>query len=155
MLPGAEEVLRGEHVGVAAPALTGLVAVQGVAPASLEALRGKVVVVDFWTSWCTVCKKAGEVLNGWHEKMGAQGLVVQGVSSDDHAIASRATGDFGLRYPVAIDKEEKVFPAYGAAALPTLYVIDKKGIVRGLEVGFSLEGMERMERLVVELLAEK
>ncbi|MCS6901452.1 MAG: redoxin domain-containing protein [Myxococcales bacterium] len=153
--PGVEEALRRDRVGAVAPELSGLVAVQGTAPLTLAGLRGKVVVLDFWASWCVVCRKTAPILNRWHERLEAQGVVVLGVSSDTFGAASRGVASFGIRYPVAIDQGETVFPAYGASSLPTLYVVDRRGIVRAVEVGFRRENLERVERLLGELLDEK
>lgn len=152
--PGGEEVLRRERVGAAAPELKGLVAVQGDPPLTLAALRGKVAVIDFWAAWCVVCRKTVPTLNRWHEQLGPRGLVVVGLSSDELPQATRGVAQFGIRYPVAIDDTEEMFPAYGAMALPTLYVIDKKGVVRAVEVGFGPMYMARVERLLIELLDE-
>lgn len=153
--PGIEEILRRERVGVEAPPLDGLEAVQGTAPLTLPELRGKVVVIDFWASWCVVCRKTVPILNRWYGKLGAQGVVFLGISNETFAAASRGIGSFGIEYPVAIDKSENVFPAYEASSLPTLYVLDRKGVVRAVEVGFSAENMQRLEKLLIELLDEK
>ncbi len=153
--PGAEEVLRRERVGASAPPLEGLVPVQGSAPLTLAGLRGKVVVLDFWASWCVVCRKTVPILNRWYERLEAQGVVVLGITTDPFATASRGISSFGIRYPVAVDAEERASVAYGASSLPTLYVLDRKGVVRAVEVGFSRENMRRVERLLVELLDEK
>ena len=152
--PGAEEILRRERLGQFAPALTGIVAAQGTA-SSLASMRGKVVVLDFWAGWCTVCKLVAPVLNGWHEKLGAQGLIVLGVSSDAATVASKAIDDFGIKYAVGLDKDQSIFPAYGITSLPTMFVIDKRGVVRGAEIGFDPAGLVRAEALVKALLAEK
>jgi peroxiredoxin len=153
--PGVEEALRRDRVGAAAPELSGLVAVQGTAPLTLAGLRGKVVVLDFWAAWCAVCRKTAPLLNRWHERLEAQGVVVLGVSSDTFGAASRGVASFGIRYPVAVDQGERAFAAYGATSLPTLYVLDRKGVVRAVEVGFSRENLGRVEKLLVELLDEK
>lgn len=153
--PGADEILRRDKIGTFAPSLAGLVSVQGVAPASVRSLRGKVVVLDFWAGWCGVCKLVAPVLNGWQEKRGPQGLVVVGVSSDTAEVATKATPDFGIKYAVAVDKDQGVFPGYGVSSLPTMFVLDKRGVVRGLEVGFDPAGLARMDALITALLAEK
>jgi peroxiredoxin len=152
--PGVDEVLRRQRVGVEAPPLTGLVAVQGSAPLTLAELRGKVVVLDFWASWCVVCRKTVPVLNRWNEELQARGVVVLGVSNETAPLASRGIASFGIRYPVAIDREDEVFEAYGASSLPTLYVLDRRGVVRAVEVGFSREQLRRVEQLLAELLEE-
>lgn len=153
--PGPDEILRRDKLGTFAPSIGGLSTVQGVVPASIRAARGKVVLLDFWAGWCGVCKLTSPILNAWHDKLGAQGLVVIGVSSDAHDVAAKATTDFGIKYPVAVDKDQGVFPAYGVTALPTMFIIDKRGVVRALEVGFDPGGFTRAEALIVALLAEK
>jgi peroxiredoxin len=142
-------------MGRFAPALTGMAAAQGAVPASLAGLRGKVVVIDFWAGWCSVCKLVTPVLNGWHQKLGAQGLVVLGVSSDTATVASKAIDDFGIKYAVGLDKDGAIFPAYGISSLPTMFIVDKRGVVRGIEIGFDPAGLVRAEALVNALLAEK
>lgn len=152
--PGGDEVLKRDHLGVAAPPLSGLESVQGSAPLTLSELRGKVVVLDFWASWCVVCRKTVPIINGWHDRLGARGLVVVGLSSDERDEAMAGIRSFGIRYPVAIDRREEVFPAYGASSLPTLYVLDRRGTVRAVEVGFSASNMEEVEQLLLRLLDE-
>jgi hypothetical protein len=153
-LPNAEEMLRADKLGREAPPVTGLLPVRGVLPR--EGLpRGKVVVLDFWAAWCGVCRAVTPVLNRWHDKYGAQGLVVVGVSSDSHEVASKASEAFGIRYAVGADADEKVFSAFGVRALPTMFVVDKRGVVRELSVGVDVDELARTEALLARLLAEK
>ena len=153
-LPNAEEMLRADKLGREAPPVAGLQPVRGALPR--EGLpRGKVVVLDFWAAWCGVCRAVTPVLNRWQDKFGAQGLVVVGVSSDSHAVASKASEAFGIKYAVGADADEKVFSAYGVRALPTMFVVDKRGVVRELSVGVDVEELARTEALIARLLAEK
>lgn len=155
IFPGVDELLRRDRVGTFAGPLTGAQSVQGTVPTSLSTLRGKVVIVDFWAAWCSVCRETTPVLNDLHARYGAQGLSVLGMSSDTAEAASKAMETFGIKYPVAVDKDEKVFASYGISSLPTMYVIDKKGVVREVEVGFDNRSAQRLEALVKKLLAEK
>lgn len=153
--PPTDEMLRRDKVGTFSPSITGLANVQGAVPASLSALRGKVVVLDFWASWCGVCKLMTPTLNDWQTKYGAQGLVVLGVSSDKHDVATAATKSFGITYPVGADTSDKVFPGFQIPALPTMYVLDKGGVVREVEVGFDAAHLKQTEKMIEKLLAEK
>jgi peroxiredoxin len=81
-------------------------------------------------------------------------VVVLGVSNETATVASQGIASFGIRYPVAIDRDDEVFEAYGASSLPTLYVLDRRGVVRAVEVGFSREQLRRVEQLLAELLEE-
>jgi peroxiredoxin len=155
IFPAADEMLRRDRVGTFAKPLSGVQAVQGVVGESVSALKGKVVVLDFWAAWCSVCRLTTPVLNDVHARYAAQGLVMIGLSSDTAPVATRAMGEFGIKYPVAVDKAEKVFSAYGVSSLPTMYVIDKRGVVREVEVGFDAGSARRLDALVQKLLAEK
>jgi thiol-disulfide isomerase/thioredoxin len=153
--PNAEEMLRADKLGREAPSVAGLQAVRGVLPR--EGLpKGKVVVVDFWAAWCGVCRAVTPVLNHWQNKYGAQGLVVLGVSSDSHPVASKASEAFGIKYAVGADSaDEKVFNAFGVRALPRMFIVDKRGVVRELTVGVDVEHLAKVEALIGRLLAEK
>jgi peroxiredoxin len=155
VFPGVNELLRLQHVGIFARPLGGLTAVQGVVPGGWGDVAGKVVVLDFWASWCVACRLTAPILNEWHARLGALGVLVIGVSNDTSAVATKAIEDFGIKYPVGIDKDEKIFPSYGVSVLPTMFVIDKRGVVREVEVGFEPGGMKRIEALLTTLAGEK
>jgi thiol-disulfide isomerase/thioredoxin len=153
--PDAGEMLRRDKVGTFSPPINGLAAVQGSLPGSIGSLRGKVVVLDFWASWCGVCKMMTPTLNEWHKKYAAQGLVVVGVSSDKHDVATSATKKFGIDYAVGADTHDKVFPGFNVPALPTIYILDKGGVVREVEVGFDSAHLQKTEEMIKKLLADK
>lgn len=152
--PNAEEMLRADKLGREAPSLAGLQTVRGVMPRELP--KGKVVVLDFWAAWCGVCRAVTPVLNHWQNKYGAQGLVVLGVSSDSHPVATKASDAFGIKYAVGADSaDEKVFDAFGVRALPTMFIVDKRGVVREVTVGVDVDHLAKTEALIGRLLAEK
>lgn len=153
--PGQEELMRLQYVGAAAPPLTGLKAIQGSVPLTLPELQGKVVVLDFWASWCVVCRRTSPILNRWFRESKSQDVVFLGISNETMEAVSQGVASFGMEYPVAADPEETTFSAYEASSLPTLFVLDRRGIVRAVEVGFSVENMLRIENLLRELLAEE
>jgi peroxiredoxin len=153
-VPNDDEVMRKNYVGSPAPDFGSLVAVQGSVTPSLPALKGRVVVLEFWASWCGVCHVMAPTLNGWHDRYSAQGLTVLGVTNDPVDVAGRTAGELGMGYALASDTSGNMLRAYRAYALPTLFVIDKRGNVRDVLIGYSTPRLHEIEALVRKLIAE-
>ena len=140
------------------PALAGAVEWINSPPLTAEALRGKVVLVDFWTYSCINCLRALPYVQAWAEKYKAQGLVVIGVHAPEFAFEKdlanvrRAVKDLGLSYPVAVDNDYKIWRAFNNQYWPAHYFIDAEGRIRHHHFG---EGeYDRSERVIQQLLAE-
>ncbi len=121
-------------------------------------LRGKVVVVDFWTFACYNCKNTLPYKKAWDEKYRAQGLVVLGVHTPelsfekDVANVRQAVHDYNIKYPVAIDGDFANWNRYNVWAWPTWFIVDKEGYIRYTHVG---EGAYAESEMVIQaLLAE-
>lgn len=153
-VPNDDEVMRKQYVGVRAPDFGSLDTVQGSVTPSLPALKGRVVVLEFWASWCGVCHVMAPTLNGWHDRYQAQGVTVLGVTNDPVEVASRTASQVGIGYPLASDGDGDMLRAYRAFALPTLFVIDKQGNVRDVLIGYSTPRLREIEALVQKLIAE-
>ena len=153
-VPDDDEVMRKAYVGSLAPDFGALETVQGSVTPSLPALQGRVVVLEFWASWCGVCHVMAPLLNGWHDRYSAQGVTVLGVTNDTVEVAGRAAGQLGMGYPLASDGSGSMLRAYRAFALPTLFVIDKHGKVRDVLIGYSTPRLREIETLVRKLIAE-
>lgn len=152
--PNDDEMMRKNYVGSRAPDFGSLSTVQGSVTPSLPGLKGRVVVLEFWASWCGVCQVMAPTLNGWHDRYSAQGVTVLGVTSDPVDVASRTAGELGMGYPLASDGTGQMLRAYRAYALPTLFVIDKQGNVRDVLIGYSTPRLREIEALVRKLIAE-
>jgi len=153
-VPDDDEVMRKTYVGSQAPDFGSLETVQGSVTPSLPALQGRVVVLEFWASWCGVCHVMAPLLNGWHDRYSAQGVTVLGVTNDTVEVAGRTAGQLGMGYPLASDGSGSMLRAYRAFALPTLFVIDKHGKVRDVLIGYSTPRLREIETLVRKLIAE-
>lgn len=135
--------------GQSAPPLSASV-VMGGGTADLAQLRGRVVLLDFWASWCGPCRMVMPMLNQLSQRYGAQGLTVLGVTDESASIARRVGTAMNIRYTLATDPSAA--SRYGVESLPTLVVIDRAGNVREVSVGAG--GGRQLEALVQRLLAE-
>jgi peroxiredoxin len=151
--PGPERVVRLEHVGSAAPPFDGALPI-GRAPTSLAALRGQVVLLDFWATWCGPCRRVAPQLSALQARFGAQGLRVVGVTTDPIERAATFMELAGTKYPSLADPGGLVSRAYHVSSLPTLFVIDRRGVVRDVFVGFDPARDAALDTLVQSLLAE-
>ncbi len=141
-----------------APSLDGAVEWLNTPPLTIEKLRGKVVLVDFWTYSCINCIRTIPYVRAWAEKYKDQGLVVVGVHSPEFAFEKKADnvrqaiGDFKIGFPVAIDNDYKIWRAFDNSYWPAHYLIDAKGQIRYHHFG---EGNYRQtEQAIQDLLRE-
>jgi thiol-disulfide isomerase/thioredoxin len=121
--------------GMPAPEFTGIEKWLNSEPLTMQQLRGKVVLVDFWTYTCINCINTLPHLKSWHQKYKDQGLVVVGVHTPEYPF-ERSTDNvktaikrFDLRFPVAQDNRYATWGAYNNQFWPASYLIDKKGQV--------------------------
>ena len=112
--------------GEPAPQLSGP-ALQG-APVSLERLRGRVVVVDFWASWCEPCRRAFPSLSALQSRYRDRGLTVVGVSVDeDRASAQRFVSELRPNFSIVHDTTHQIAERWSPPSMPTTYVVGRDG----------------------------
>jgi peroxiredoxin len=117
--------------------------------------RGRVVMVNFWATWCGPCRVELPQLARLHDKYRNSGFMLLGVNIDDDPNAAKAlAAKLGLKFPVLFDSEKKVVAAYDLNAMPATVLIDRDGRVRYLHRGYK-EGVEQVyEQQVRALLKE-
>ncbi len=136
----------------------------GSGPTSLEAERGKVVLIHFYAFQCHNCVANFDHYNRWHESLSQKGVTVIGIqtpetrSERDPMLVKRAAIEQGFGFPVLIDLQEANWKAWGNTMWPTVYVIDQSGYIRFWWQGeLNWKGAtvdQTIEKLVDELLAE-
>jgi cytochrome c biogenesis protein CcdA/thiol-disulfide isomerase/thioredoxin len=142
-----------------APNFTGIVTwfnTPGDKPLTLAQLKGKVVLIDFWTYSCINCQRSLPHVEGWYKDYKKDGLVVVGVSTPEfafeHVVSNvrSAAGNLGIDYPVAIDNNYGTWDAYNNEYWPAEYLIDPSGEVRAYDFGEG--GYSTMESNIRALL---
>ncbi|MDN7183815.1 cytochrome c biogenesis protein DipZ [Caballeronia sp. SEWSISQ10-4 2] len=140
------------------PPLSGAIQWLNSSPLTAQDLRGKVVLVDFWTYSCINCLRSLPYVKAWAQKYRDQGVVVIGVHAPEFAFernvdnVRRATHDLGIDYPVAIDNNYAIWRAFGNQYWPAHYFVDAKGQIRFHHFG---EGdYAHSEQVIQQLLAE-
>ncbi len=155
-------------LGEKAPELTGIDQWFPGSPKTLQALRGKVVLLDFWATWCGPCFDAFPALAEWHRDQGADGLVILGITRyygqsggiqmdnpNEVAFLKAFKDKHGLPYDFVVAKDQSSQQLYGATGLPTAVLIDRKGVIRYIESGTNPTRIEEMREVMLRLLAEK
>jgi thiol-disulfide isomerase/thioredoxin len=129
-------------------------------PLSLASLRGKVVLLDYWATWCGPCRMATPALQSLHKQFARQGLRVVGLSvdqADSLAQVKPFVKAFGMTYLVSASPalNGRAARAYHVNGIPSQYLIDKKGIVRWSQSGYSEGERQELAARIRTLLAEK
>ncbi|HYS07774.1 MAG TPA: thioredoxin family protein [Myxococcales bacterium] len=155
---GAAFHSEGKTQRVGFPSLAGATEWLNSPPLTPAGLRGKVVLVDFWTFTCINWLRTLPYVRAWAAKYKDQGLVVIGVHTPEFSI-ERDAGDvrrmakqFGVEFPIALDPEYAVWRAFDNEYWPALYLIDAQGQVRHRQFGEG--GYEQSEQVIQKLLAE-
>lgn len=139
-----------------APNFQGIAAWINTQPLNITGLRGKVVLVDFWTYSCINCIRTIPYLNAWFDKYGNDGLVIVGVHTPEFQFEKNysnvlaAVRSFGIKYPVALDSNSATWNAYNNHYWPEDYLIDAKGNIRETHIGEG--GYNTTETLIRGLL---
>ena len=122
-------------------------------PVSLASLKGKVVIVDFWATWCAPCKEEMPVLQKLYTKYKAKGLVVVGVSVDEEAgNVAPFIKKMKVTFPIVHDAGHEVADRFKPPKMPSSYVVDRNGIVRHVHEGFHAKDAAALDAEVQALL---
>jgi thiol-disulfide isomerase/thioredoxin len=135
-------------------ALLALPAAQAAAPTlDLKAHAGKVVVVDFWASWCKPCRQSIPWLNEMQAKYAARGLVVIGVNVDaERPLADKFLAQTPVRFQLVFDAEGKLPQEYGVQGMPASFIFDRAGHLVEKRLGFQVASRDDYEQLLVKTL---
>ena len=140
------------EVGKPAPSLA---PASGSAAHDWNTLAGKVVIVDFWASWCGPCKEELPELEALYKRYNGQAVEVIGVSVDEDKVAmDDFLGRMPLSFPVVHDQGGAIAGRYNPPKMPTSYVVDKAGTIALINEGFQGGDIEKIDAKVRELLAQ-
>jgi thiol-disulfide isomerase/thioredoxin len=135
-------------------ASAGAAAAPAVDPIGLEALRGRVVYVDFWASWCVPCRQSFPWMDELQRSLGKDGLVVVAVNVDhERKDAERFLHEFSPAFRIAYDPEGVLAEQYHVRGMPTSYLIDRDGKVQLQHAGFRPRDRDELAGRIRTLLA--
>ena len=142
------------EAGDRAPAVT-LPALKEGGPVTLASFKGRVTYVDFWASWCVPCRESMPFLDGLYKRHRDEGFAVLGINKDMTAAdAERFLKRVNVSFALAADAKDAAARAFDVKAMPSGYLIDRKGVVRKVHRGFTAETGAALERDIESLLKE-
>jgi peroxiredoxin len=144
-------------VGNPAPDFSLKAVAGGSGTVSLKSLRGKVVLVDFWGTFCEPCKKSFPKLQDLNTKFSASGLKIVGISEDESDDKDKIPGfadTYGAKFTLGWDEDKTIAKAYKPPTMPSTFIIDKKGVVRFAHVGYHDGEEAEVEKEIKELLGQ-
>ena len=122
----------------------------------LQQYRGKVLLLDFWASWCVPCRRSFPWMNEMQEKYKAQGLVIVGVNMDaDAADAEQFLHEFPANFRIIEGANGELAKKFDVIAMPSSYVIDRNGEIVERHLGFKVKRKGEYESLIQSVLADK
>lgn len=140
----------------------------GTEQTTLASFRGKIVLLDFWATWCAPCIATFPRLREWHKKYGGNDFVLIGVTQYyGNGAGKKMTplqeldflGEFAkkhkLAYPIAVAERTEDLMKYGISAYPTTVLLDRNGVVRYIGIGAGFEESENLEEMIKKLLKEE
>lgn len=162
---------RGKHYKLLGETAPELVSVDEWFPGeskTLASFRGKVVLLDFWATWCMPCLEAFPAILELRQDFGPEGFEILGVTRyygtadgmpadqpSEIEFLKRFKGKFSLPYNFVVMKDQRDHQTFGAAAIPTAVLIDRKGVIRYLESGTSPTRLAELRDMIAKLVAEK
>lgn len=120
---------------------------------NLAGLRGRVVLVYFWSVWCGACRMATPVIEAWGQSLRDRGLSVVAISNDPIDELRAASSSTGFSFPLVHDLDAKVGSEYWISAVPTLFVIDRSGNIAQVMEGWDPAGARSTQAVIERLLA--
>jgi thiol-disulfide isomerase/thioredoxin len=125
-------------------------------PSSLTGLKGKVVYVDFWASWCKPCRKSFPWMNAMQQKYAQQGLQIITINLDtDAELAKEFLAMVEVQLPIIYDPKGEIATRYQLLGMPSSYLLDSQGNIRASHKGFFTDKQALYEQQVLALLAER
>ena len=123
---------------------------------NLEPLKGKVVYLDFWASWCGPCRSSFPWMNSMQKKYEKDGLVVVAVNLDQEPeLAEEFIAEMGPEFRIEYDSEGELAGKFGVSAMPTSYLIGRDGEIRVRHLGFHDKKRAAFEQEIQTLLGEE
>jgi len=151
----APETGKAKHalLNNAAPPVSGE-SVNGKGSVALAKWKGKVVLVDFWATWCEPCKKSFPKLEELRVKYGASGLEIVGISEDDEdgGAIKKFAETYGTKFPLLWDKDKSLAGKYNPPNMPSSFLVDKNGVVRHVHLKYRDGDEKDIEQEVKSLL---
>jgi cytochrome c biogenesis protein CcmG/thiol:disulfide interchange protein DsbE len=139
-------------IGNTAPTFA-LDSVNGKGKVSIAGLNGKVVIVDFWATWCEPCKKSFPKLQDLNVKYKTSGLQIIGMSEDDDKGGIKDFGStYGAEFPLVWDDNKGVAGKWNPGSMPATFIVDRKGVVRYIHKGYHDGEEVEIEKEVKGLL---
>jgi len=148
------QVTHAEHLDQASASCQ-LTTLDGQTSYDLQELKGKVVYMDFWASWCPPCVKSFPFLNQLEHDLKDKGLHVVGINLDEKIADAQAfLASNPVDFSIVADGSKQCAKVFELMAMPTSYLIDKKGNIRHIHQGFRPDESQKLRALITQLLTE-